>query len=164
MIAEEDLVARSSQGSPSFRTVIIIDLAAQDVAQHICDIAKTQNLVSTFNIIVLTDMPIVAADDDICCCLPDFCRVNPAMSAVKRHQEQATFADRPTPSDKVVHEVCGHVQVGHRQSTAVQNRSCYMMLRQRAANAPPFLGDRKSERRVGKECVSPCRSRWSPYH
>src|SRR3546814_7193743 len=72
MIAEEDLVARSSQGSPSFRTVIIIDLAAQDVAQHICDIAKTQNLVSTFNIIVLTDMPIVAADDDICCCLPDF--------------------------------------------------------------------------------------------
>src|SRR3546814_10810902 len=88
MIAEEDLVARSSQGSPSFRTVIIIDLAAQDVAQHICDIAKTQNLVSTFNIIVLTDMPIVAADDDICCCLPDFCRVNPAMSAVKRHQEQ----------------------------------------------------------------------------
>src|SRR3546814_15706552 len=66
MIAEEDLVARSSQGSPSFRTVIIIDLAAQDVAQHICDIAKTQNLVSTFNIIVFTDMPIVAADDDIC--------------------------------------------------------------------------------------------------
>src|SRR3546814_13812801 len=66
MIAEEDLVARSSQGSPSFRTVIIIDLAAQDVAQHICDIAKTQNLVSTFKIIVLTDMPIVAADDDIC--------------------------------------------------------------------------------------------------
>src|SRR3546814_16041937 len=27
------------------------------------------------------------------------------------------------------------------------------------------LGDRRSEeRRVGKECVSPCRSRWSPYH
>src|SRR3546814_2063239 len=87
------------------------------------------------------DMPIVAADDDICCCLPDFCRVNPAMSAVKRHQEQAMFADRPTPSDKVVHEVCGHVQVGYRQSTAVQSRSCYMMLCQRAANAPPFLGD-----------------------
>src|SRR3546814_17737182 len=26
--------------------------------------------------------------------------------------------------------------------------------------APP----RSEERRVGKECVSPCRSRWSPYH
>src|SRR3546814_2304222 len=27
----------------------------------------------------------------------------------------------------------------------------------------PFL-DRTEERRVGKECVSTCRSRWSPYH
>src|SRR3546814_11639898 len=27
------------------------------------------------------------------------------------------------------------------------------------------LNDKRSEaRRVGKECVSPCRSRWSPYH
>src|SRR3546814_16216949 len=25
-------------------------------------------------------------------------------------------------------------------------------------------GKRSEERRVGKECVSPCRSRWSPYH
>src|SRR3546814_14680853 len=25
------------------------------------------------------------------------------------------------------------------------------------------LGDRSAERRVGKECVSTCRSRWSPY-
>src|SRR3546814_17214488 len=26
------------------------------------------------------------------------------------------------------------------------------------------LGDRSEARRVGKECVSTCRSRWSPYH
>src|SRR3546814_12691550 len=26
------------------------------------------------------------------------------------------------------------------------------------------LADRSEERRVGKECVSTCRSRWSPYH
>src|SRR3546814_943439 len=26
------------------------------------------------------------------------------------------------------------------------------------------LGYRSEERRVGKECVSTCRSRWSPYH
>src|SRR3546814_15354278 len=26
------------------------------------------------------------------------------------------------------------------------------------------LMNRQEERRVGKECVSPCRSRWSPYH
>src|SRR3546814_19342611 len=28
--------------------------------------------------------------------------------------------------------------------------------------APPWL--RSEERRVGKECVSTCRSRWAPYH
>src|SRR3546814_3871740 len=27
-----------------------------------------------------------------------------------------------------------------------------------------FLLERSEERRVGKECVSTCRSRWSPYH
>src|SRR3546814_1791632 len=28
---------------------------------------------------------------------------------------------------------------------------------------PCILVQRSEERRVGKECVSPCRSRWSPY-
>ena len=27
-----------------------------------------------------------------------------------------------------------------------------------------YLPDRSEERRVGKECASMCRSRWSPYH
>ena len=26
------------------------------------------------------------------------------------------------------------------------------------------LDSRSEERRVGKECIPPCRSRWSPYH
>src|SRR3546814_14312332 len=30
-------------------------------------------------------------------------------------------------------------------------------------NAVLVAGDRSEERRVGKECVSTCRSRWSPY-
>src|SRR3546814_13262034 len=29
---------------------------------------------------------------------------------------------------------------------------------------PGSKGKRSEERRVGKECVSTCRSRWSPYH
>src|SRR3546814_1175007 len=29
---------------------------------------------------------------------------------------------------------------------------------------PCMLATRSEERRVGKECVSTCRSRWSPYH
>ena len=28
----------------------------------------------------------------------------------------------------------------------------------------PYHGIRSEERRVGKECASMCRSRWSPYH
>src|SRR3546814_20270365 len=32
------------------------------------------------------------------------------------------------------------------------------------APAPRVAVDRSEERRVGKECVSTCRSRWSPYH
>src|SRR3546814_20168616 len=28
----------------------------------------------------------------------------------------------------------------------------------------PLHNNRSEERRVGKECVSTCRSRWSPYH
>src|SRR3546814_13620458 len=36
----------------------------------------------------------------------------------------------------------------------------------RWAGVPFYLrtGKRSEERRVGKECVSTCRSRWSPYH
>src|SRR3546814_9937649 len=41
----------------------------------------------------------------------------------------------------------------------------------RSVHRPPvaregagFLRARSEERRVGKECVSTCRSRWSPYH
>ena len=33
-----------------------------------------------------------------------------------------------------------------------------------ATAAPVVAADRSEERRVGKECVQPCRSRWSPYH
>src|SRR3546814_11535582 len=31
-------------------------------------------------------------------------------------------------------------------------------------NRTDGIGGRSEERRVGKECVSTCRSRWSPYH
>src|SRR3546814_15248345 len=34
----------------------------------------------------------------------------------------------------------------------------------RRALSGVILGLRSEERRVGKECVSTCRSRWSPYH
>src|SRR3546814_18923602 len=34
----------------------------------------------------------------------------------------------------------------------------------KALNIIGLLNIRSEERRVGKECVSTCRSRWSPYH
>src|SRR3546814_18900829 len=37
-------------------------------------------------------------------------------------------------------------------------------LMQAAAQSPDLAGLRSEERRVGKECVSTCSSRWSPYH
>src|SRR3546814_14961578 len=45
----------------------------------------------------------------------------------------------------------------------------YSLLRTEAGVARAFaklatIRDRSEERRVGKECVSTCRSRWSPYH
>src|SRR3546814_16946130 len=38
------------------------------------------------------------------------------------------------------------------------------LLRMGFSLAASFIDSRSEERRVGKECVSPCRSRWSPYH
>src|SRR3546814_10002453 len=38
------------------------------------------------------------------------------------------------------------------------------MLKGREWLAHPVLSDRSEERRVGKECVSTCRSRCAPYH
>src|SRR3546814_14423539 len=40
----------------------------------------------------------------------------------------------------------------------------YPELTRRPAGVRPTTNPRSEERRVGKECVSTCRSRWSPYH
>src|SRR3546814_11675919 len=44
--------------------------------------------------------------------------------------------------------------IGHRQIGGIENPRF----------AAEELEQRSEERRVGKECVSTCRSRWSPYH
>ena len=33
-----------------------------------------------------------------------------------------------------------------------------------ALEGASITGERSEERRVGKECIAVCRSRWSPYH
>src|SRR3546814_1516648 len=44
------------------------------------------------------------------------------------------------------------------QAVAAQEHTFSLM------KAGVACSDRSEERRVGKECVSTCRSRWSPYH
>src|SRR3546814_422991 len=41
---------------------------------------------------------------------------------------------------------------------------CFAASRNLAPNNWVYQGSRSEERRVGKECVSTCRARWSPYH
>src|SRR3546814_4651111 len=59
----------------------------------------------------------------------------------------------------------------HRQAAGQHRRRRHADLREHRVGrvsriATPVLlrEERSEERRVGKECVSTCRSRWSPYH
>src|SRR3546814_14046659 len=56
--------------------------------------------------------------------------------------------------------VAGHLGADCGQALA-ELRSVRWTHRGHGADAP---GQRSEERRVGNECVSTCRSRWSPYH
>src|SRR3546814_20227714 len=56
-----------------------------------------------------------------------------------------------------INAVLRQIQVGTGRSASVTTDKS-------AAIKVHFAHDRSEERRVGKECVSPCRSRWSPYH
>src|SRR3546814_10858036 len=63
-------------------------------------------------------------------------------------------------ADEVDAQVAAHAEAGD----APENVEWF-----EAANLPRLAFDhneivRSEERRVGKECVSTCRSRWSPYH
>src|SRR3546814_5164117 len=46
----------------------------------------------------------------------------------------------------------------------LMNALAYPVCVRRMQGVPPAINSRSEERRVGKECVSTCRSRWSPYH
>src|SRR3546814_19397011 len=49
------------------------------------------------------------------------------------------------------------------ESLASANDNPFQFLAQNVFNLN-YIITRSEERRVGKECVSTCRSRWSPYH
>src|SRR3546814_14581654 len=66
-----------------------------------------------------------------------------------------------TPRTRLISVTCPHNPTGTMMSAAdldrlvafAKERGCLLL-----------VDERSEERRVGKECVSTCRSRWSPYH
>src|SRR3546814_11064770 len=46
----------------------------------------------------------------------------------------------------------------------IARRLAILWIERKKGRAGSRLHGRSEERRVGKECVSTCRSRWSPYH
>src|SRR3546814_17560637 len=58
-----------------------------------------------------------------------------------------------------------HLDIVLQSEDCDPDRHAGVALARPSPGAAPTLGERRSEeRRVGKECVSTCRSRWSPYH
>src|SRR3546814_10643283 len=53
---------------------------------------------------------------------------------------------------------------GRRRNAKFCGRDCQLASFTRGRRSPAITIRRSEERRVGKECVSTCRSRWSPYH
>src|SRR3546814_4263325 len=64
-------------------------------------------------------------------------------------------------------DVCSSDLPRHRRDHPRRAALCRSARLHRAVRGDGARGDdrrRSEERRVGKECVSTCRSRWSPYH
>src|SRR3546814_10568665 len=67
-------------------------------------------------------------------------------------------------------QTCALPISGHRARCAEPVGSCWCRFTVDVRNggaataSAARCGERSEERRVGKECVSTCRSRWSPYH
>src|SRR3546814_9983445 len=90
----------------------------------------------------------------------------PRKDGVKRHRRStATGESESIPSADVQYwgqgpggepswQLCGRLKAHARPKDRGSSRRTY-------GNA---VANRSEERRVGKECVSTCRSRWSPYH
>src|SRR3546814_18026806 len=63
------------------------------------------------------------------------------------------------------HEIDVHLRADRpRRDIPTQRRPIIPYLEEQRLDAEKDIVRRSEERRVGKECVSTCRSRWSPYH
>src|SRR3546814_12035406 len=74
------------------------------------------------------------------------------------HAEQGRRATHPRASEDHAFDL---PRLEARRGAATGSDDLRALLPHRAVDRTYF---RSEERRVGKECVSTCRSRWSPYH
>src|SRR3546814_6070238 len=83
------------------------------------------------------------------CALP-ICTICLSLHAVESDRRQAQCCAGPSSWRKFV----------------TPYRRCLLVFASLLIAIAPTIGaaDRSEERRVGKECVSTCSSRWSPYH
>src|SRR3546814_18351373 len=96
----------------------------------------------------------------------DCCRRRDAMSKIApglwfdgEAEEAARFYVSLLPDSRI-----DHVQKNVTDSPAGKAGSVLVVRFTLAGQRYLALNGRSEERRVGKECVSTCRSRWSPYH
>src|SRR3546814_20850189 len=76
----------------------------------------------------------------------------------ERHKSLETLHD-------FTRQLGGSLEIHELEQAVVQGARTILRGEQGALLLPPIReGERSEERRVGKECVSTCRSRWSPYH
>src|SRR3546814_14171684 len=100
---------------------------------------------------------------DVCSSDLQFGGQNPICEGRKETIRAQTFLRRHVPDEPV------RVAAGHRLAP-IPHQPALFTLPIALFFAFPLvvqflaLRERSEERRVGKECVSTCRSRWSPYH
>src|SRR3546814_4425868 len=59
---------------------------------------------------------------------------------------------------------CGEAMPGNHFAQGGEVERCHVIPIRSCRAKSRHAAQRSEERRVGKECVSTCRSRWSPYH
>src|SRR3546814_10646130 len=87
-------------------------------------------------------------------------------SSRRRHTRCALVTGVQTCALPILQRILGEL-AGVRENTLYLPAACRFLEREKAEEGPyrrqPEVA-RSEERRVGKECVSTCRSWWSPYH
>src|SRR3546814_17942317 len=76
----------------------------------------------------------------------------------------AAFVFRLPPLWVDIAVLCAALPTGANVFLLAQRHGVYVQRSATAVLVSPAASIRSEERRVGEECVSTCRSRWSPYH